>query len=161
MSEQATNPTVFKEVTVEASQQHAFEVFTAEIGSWWPIDSHHVGATPATAVLEARPGGRWYERSVDGQECEWGRVLEWEPPERVLLAWHLGADWAYDPDPQHATEVEVRFLPEGPDRTRVELEHRGFERLGERAEDLRGPVDSPGGWSLLLERFAAGVREES
>lgn len=105
----ATPPlAVRKTVTVQAPQAVAFEVFTARIASWWPMATHHIGkADCAAVVMEPRAGGRWFERGVDGSECDWGRVLAWEPPSRVLLAWQLSAAWAFDPAIH--TEVEVRF----------------------------------------------------
>src|SRR5205085_11437400 len=105
-------------------------------------------------VIGPRPGGRWFERAPDGTECDWGRVVEWEPPARVLLGWHLNAEWKFDPNPDTATEIEVRFVPESEARTRVELEHRGFERLGASAAQVREAVDSPGGWTGLLDLYA-------
>jgi uncharacterized protein YndB with AHSA1/START domain len=107
--------------------------------------------------MEPFAGGRLYERSADGVECDWGFVSVWEPPHRVVIAWHLNPDWRFDPDPARATEAEVRFEPEGPNRTRVELEHRGFERLGDRADEVRDSVGSDGGWPELLRAFAAGA----
>ena len=108
-------------------------------------------------VIEPRAGGRWYERGQDGSECDWGVVLAWEPPERLLLGWQLDAEFRHNP--AAATEVELRFIAESPAVTRVELEHRGLERLGEQAEVLRGKIDAPGGWTGLLERYreAAGA----
>src|SRR5439155_9526640 len=122
----------------------AFRTFTASFDSWWPRE-HHIGqADLAEAVLEPGTGGRWYEKGVDGSECEWGRVLAWEPPHRVVLAWHIGGDWQYHPD--QFSEVEVRFTAEGPDATRVELEHRLLERHGESGADLQKSVGAEGGW---------------
>ena len=106
--------------------------------------------------MEPRVGGRWFERGEDGSECEWGRVLAWEPPARLVLAWQVDAQWRFDPD--FITEVEVRFIPEG-DATRVELEHRNIERFGAQAEATRSALDSPDGWSGLLERFAASLQD--
>jgi uncharacterized protein YndB with AHSA1/START domain len=145
---------VTKVVTVRAGQQHAFKVFTAGFTTWWPA-SHHIGKSDlAEAVLEQRAGGRWYERGVDGSECEWGTVLAYDPPERVLLSWHLNGEWAYDPDPARASEVEVRFIAEGPDLTRVELEHRHIERHGPDWRAVQSGVNSDGGWAGLLAMFA-------
>src|SRR5262249_25644183 len=102
---------VRRSVTVEASQQRAFEVFTRRIGEWWPR-THKIGPEPLkSAVLEPRAGGRWYEIGEGGAECEWGRVLSWEEPSRVVLAWQIGADWKFDP--ALVTEVEIRFIAEG------------------------------------------------
>ncbi len=103
--------------------------------------------------MQPAANGRFYERCVNGSECEWGRVLVWEPPRRVVLAWQLNAQWTFDPDISHASEVEVRFIAEAADRTRVELEHRHFERHGEGAEAIRTGVSSPDGWSAILQQF--------
>ena len=158
MSQQATDLAVRRSIVVEAPQERAFTVFTEGMSTWWPLETHHIGEQKAeAAVVEPRAGGRWYERAADGTECEWGRVIAWEPPERVVFGWHLGPEWKYDPDESLATEVEVRFVVEGPTTTRVELEHRGFERLGERADELRIPVAGEGGWSGLLELFSKAV----
>ena len=152
--------TVRKRLTVEAPCAHAFNVFTSGFDGWWPR-AHHIGkADLLAAVIEPKAGGRWYEKGVDGSECEWGRVLAYEPPSRVVLSWHLNGQWEYDPAPSHASEVDVRFIPDGPSRTRVEFEHRHIERsVG--AEQLRAGVDSPQGWSGLLEMFAARAKESA
>ena len=105
------------------------------------------------AVIEPRVGGRWYERGEDGSECEWGKVLAWEPPTRVVLAWQVTAQFKYDPSV--VSEVEVRFIAESASVTVVELEHRNIDRLGENAADLRSKVDSPNGWGGILDLFAA------
>jgi len=148
---------VRQSVVVEASPERAFYVFTDGMTSWWPTDSHSIGDRPmAEAVIEPRTGGRWYERADDGTECDWGRVLAWEPPDRVVLAWQISADWTADPSIH--TEIEVRFTAENggpPARTRVDLEHRGLESFGERAEQMRAIFGSDGGWNGLLGRFAA------
>jgi uncharacterized protein YndB with AHSA1/START domain len=143
---------VRKSVRVAAPRERAFEVFTAGIGRWWP-KTHHIGpADLDTLVIEPRPGGRWYERDIDGSECEVGRVLVWEPPARLVLCWSLTPEWKYDPD--LVTEVEVQFIAEGANATRVELEHRNLERMGERAEAMRQQIDGPNGWGDLLQLFA-------
>lgn len=143
---------VRKTMVVQASAERAFEVFTARLGDWWP-KTHHIGQSePQTWVIEPQVGGRWFERGIDGIECDIGRVLTWEPPLRLVLAWQLSADWRFDRD--LVTEVEVRFIPEGARATRVELEHRHLERYGERAAAVRGQIDAPEGWSGLLERYA-------
>jgi uncharacterized protein YndB with AHSA1/START domain len=147
-----TEASVRKSVEVAAPVEKAFRVFTEGFDMWWSRD-HHIGeAELKEAVLEGRPGGRWYERGVDGSECEWGKVLVWEPPHRLVLAWQIGAQWHFDAD--LVTEVEVRFDPVGPDRTRVELEHRDLDRYGDTQEQMRASLDSEGGWQGLLEAFA-------
>jgi hypothetical protein len=157
-TKEATMDTVQKSITVDVSQERAFEVFTSGMTSWWPLATHHIGERdPNEVVIEPRAGGRWFERAADGSECDWGRIVAWEPPGRVVFGWHLGPEWKYDPDPAMATEVEVQFVAETPTRTRVELEHRGFEVHGDRADELRIPVAGEGGWGGLLERFAAAL----
>jgi uncharacterized protein YndB with AHSA1/START domain len=148
-----TDQSVRKSVTVNAPIEKAFTVFTQGMPGWWP-GTHHLGGDTELkeAVLEGKEGGRWYEIGVDGSECDWGRVLTWEPPTRLVLAWQIDATWHFDA--QLLTEVEVRFVPEGPDRTRVELEHRDLDRFGDAQEQIRAAFDSPGGWPGLLEKFA-------
>ena len=145
---------VRRTITVAASQQRAFEVFTARFGAWWPKD-YHIGPAPMVDfILEPKVGGRWYELDEDGTQCDTGRVLAYEPPQRLLLAWQLNEQWQYDPDPSHSSEVEVRFIAEGASQTRVELEHRGFERHGAGADAVRAANDAPSGWTAVLELFA-------
>jgi uncharacterized protein YndB with AHSA1/START domain len=152
MNKTITPALVRKSVRVAAPQGRAFDVFTTGFGRWWP-KTHHIGASePDTFVIEPRHGGRWYERGVDGAECDIGRVLVWEPPARVVLGWQLTADWTFDP--QLLTEVEVRFIPDGADATRVELEHRCLDRFGDRADAVRKQIDAPGGWGGLLQIYA-------
>lgn len=143
---------VKKSVVVNVPIAHAFEVFTRRFDLWWPR-GHHIGkAEMKEAVMEPREGGRWYEKGVDGSECDWGKVLMWSPPNRVALSWHLQGDWTYNPDPAHASRVEVMFSQEG-DSTRVELVHSGIERAIA-AEALQKGVGGEGGWSSLLDLFA-------
>jgi uncharacterized protein YndB with AHSA1/START domain len=144
-----------KSVVVNVSQQRAFEVFTTGIDSWWPR-SHHIGESPLEeSIIEPRQDGRWYGRSVDGSESPAGRVLVWEPPGRLVLAWQITGEWRYDPD--LVTEVEVHFIPEAPDRTRVELEHRNLDRFGKHGAEMRATFTSDGGWTGLLPMFAAAA----
>jgi uncharacterized protein YndB with AHSA1/START domain len=149
-----TTVAVRRSITVNATPELAFEVFTAGFSTWWPLESHHIGkAEAAEAIMEPRAGGRWFERDAEGNECDWGFVTEFEPPSRIVLAWHLTPEFAYDPDPEKATEVEVTFTPTG-DGTLVELEHRGFEKHGETGASMRDAVSAPGGWADLLELYA-------
>jgi uncharacterized protein YndB with AHSA1/START domain len=145
---------VRKSVTVAAPLAIAFEVFTARIESWWPMATHKIGqADCAAVVMEPRAGGRWYERGTDGTECDWGRVLAWEPPHRVVLAWQLNAQFAFDPALH--TEVEVRFSTIDARSTRVELEHRGLEAYGALAGRMAETFGSVEGWNGMLEHYAA------
>jgi Activator of Hsp90 ATPase homolog 1-like protein len=142
---------VRKSITVKADATHAFEVFTGRIGNWWP-HTHTIGTSPQkNIVLEPREGGRWYEIGEDGSQCNWGKVLAWEPPTRVLLGWQINSDWKYDPD--LVTEVEVTFTPLGKDLTRVDLEHRNLERFGEKVEAVRTAIDSDGGWTKIMKLY--------
>ncbi|MFP5346903.1 MAG: SRPBCC family protein [Actinomycetes bacterium] len=144
--------TVIREVVVQASPALAFEVFTARFGEWWP-KSHHIGGwDDPQCVLEPREGGRWLERGPNGEECEWGSVLAWEPPHRLVLSWAIDASWQANPD--LASEVEVTFTPEDAG-TRVVLEHRHLDRGGENWERMRDAVSSGGGWGDLLARYVA------
>lgn len=148
---------VRKSIRVDAPRERAFEVFTAGIGRWWP-KSHHIGAADLdTIVIEPREGGRWFERGVDGNECEVGKVLVWDPPARLVLAWQLTPEWKYDAN--LITEVDVQFIAEGANATRIELEHRNLERMGDRAEAMRAQIDGPNGWGDLLQLFAQSVTQ--
>jgi uncharacterized protein YndB with AHSA1/START domain len=153
MSTASTIPAINGKVTVGAPIERAFRVFTASFNTWWPPEYHIGQADIAEAILEPREGGRWYERGVDGSECDWGRVLAWEPPDRLIVTWQINGEWQYDPDPEHASEVEIRFTADGPDRTTVELEHRHLDRLvGGQA--MREAIGGAGGWTSVLERYA-------
>jgi uncharacterized protein YndB with AHSA1/START domain len=150
---------VKKSITVTASVEHAFEVFTAGYDTWWPR-THHIGKSPMKeAIIETRVGGRCYTKQVDGTECDWGRILEWDPPHRVVLAWQITHAWGYEPDLAKSSEVEIRFTPEADGTTRVDLEHRHFERMGTGGPTMRVAVDSPGGWGSLLDLFKARAEE--
>ncbi|HEY0638110.1 MAG TPA: SRPBCC family protein [Pseudonocardiaceae bacterium] len=140
-------------IPVRTTPERAFAVFTGRMRDWWP-ESHHIGGTPPAAiVLEPRTGGRWFERGPDGTECEWGTVLAWEPPHRLLLAWQLDGRWEYDPDLDRASEVEVTFTATE-DGTRVDFTHRRLERHGDAGPAIRDAVAAEGGWPTILTRFA-------
>ncbi len=151
MSRTITVAPVRKSVHVKADAARAFEVFTAGMSRWWPATHSILKVAPKEHVLEPRVGGRWYQVGVDGSVCENGKVLVFEPPHRLVLAWQINAQWQFDPD--LLTEVEVRFIEESAGSTRVELEHRHLERMGEKAEAVRASVDAPGGWGAILESF--------
>lgn len=148
----ATDP-ILKSRTVPASPEKAFEVFTAGMSRWWNPE-YSIGTAPlAEIVVEPSAGGRWYERGTDGSQCQWGRVLVWEPPHRLVLDWQISAAWAYDPALH--TELEVRFTALDAASTHVELEHRGLDAFGADAEQMRGVFDAADGWAGLLERLSA------
>jgi uncharacterized protein YndB with AHSA1/START domain len=142
-----------RQVTVPLGQAAAFDLFTARMTDWWPSD-HHIGSAPiAEIVVEPREGGRWFTRHEDGSETATGYVALWDPPHRLAITWQIGADWKYDPN--LVTTVEVGFVAEGDDRTRVELEHRDLENFGPQAEKMRATFDQPGAWTATLAAFAA------
>jgi hypothetical protein len=148
-----TDLMVRKSVTVAAPLAVAFEVFTARIESWWPMASHHIGqAECAAVVIEPHAGGRWFERGVDGSECDWGRVLLWDQPNRVTLVWQLSAQFQFDATLH--TEVDVRFTALDAGTTRVDLEHRGLGAYGAHALAMRDTFSSPQGWNGMLEHYA-------
>ncbi|HCT77491.1 MAG TPA: ATPase [Micromonosporaceae bacterium] len=159
MTTTGTIPNISGKVTVAVPIERAFEVFTASFGTWWPADYHIGGADLANAILEPHEGGRWYEKGVDGSECDWGKVLAWEPPHRLVVTWQINGQWQYDPDPAHASEVEVRFIADDPGQTTVELEHRLLDRLvgGQAMHDAIGGA---GGWGSVLQSYAKAVENE-
>lgn len=152
MTRTITIAPVSKTITVNASQARAFDVFTNGLDRWWP-KGHGIGASPLTkSIIEPRKGGRWYTTHEDGSEVTVGRMRVWDAPNRIVFSWEVGADWKSEPDASLASEVEVRFIAEGPGTTRVELEHRDFERMGETGgAKMRGDVN--GGWPGLLALF--------
>jgi uncharacterized protein YndB with AHSA1/START domain len=136
----------------------AWRVFTERMGTGWPLAVYKIGKVNAVdAVIEPRVGGRWYERGDDGSTCDWGSVLVWEPPSRLVLSWDVSADWQYDPELK--TEIEIRFIAVGEDGTRVELEHRKLDRYGARRDEMRRIFDTEGDWGRLLAMFAARAAE--
>jgi uncharacterized protein YndB with AHSA1/START domain len=140
---------IVRNVIVRVDPTRAFELFTSRIADWWP-KGKTIGREPHVAVvLEPWVEGRWFERDAQGQETQWGKVLCWEPPHRLLLAWQIGADWAYHPD--LLTELELSFKAHTPGGTLVTLEHRYLERLGSDAARVRETLD--GGWPTLLGEF--------
>lgn len=151
--EPALTATVKRTLRVNVPMDRAFRVLTERMGTWWPA-SHHIGKTPfVEIVVEPRVGGRWFERGAEGVECDWGHVLVWEPPKRLVLSWQLQPDWKYNPDLSRASEVSFEFMEEGPEATVLEFEHRHLERHGEGWEKLRAEVDSSGGWTGVLAEF--------
>lgn len=154
MNSSATAASVKRSIVVEAPIERAFEVFTNKFGSFKPVEHNLLAVKIAETVFEARVGGYVYDRGIDGTECRWARVLAYEPPHRVLLSWNISPRWQLESDPDKASEWEVRFTAESPQRTRVEIEHRKLERHGEDWEGLRDGVAGDQGWPLYLQRYA-------
>ncbi len=157
MTDRTADLPVCKTITVKASAEQAFRVFTEEFDTWWPR-THHIGKAPMKkAIIEGHVGGRCYSEQTDGSDCDWGTVLLWDPPHRLVLAWQIDGTWQYQPDLAKSSEVEVRFTPESDGSTRVDLEHRYLSRHADEATTIRTAIDSPNGWSGLLQLFAARV----
>ena len=157
--DQSTVAPVRKSITVQATVERAFRVFTEEFDSWWPR-SHHIGKSPMKrAIVEGRPGGRCYTEQENGTDCDWGTVVVWEPPHRFVMAWQITGQWQFEPDLAKSSEVEVRFTRQPDGATRVDLEHRDLHRHGADANTVRTAVDSPNGWGGLLDLFAARVQQ--
>ena len=156
MTSPAIGTSVRAQIVVDVPIEHAFAVFTKD-SSWKPTEHNLLGVDIAESVFEAHEGGYIYDRGVDGSECRWARVLAYEPPDRVVFAWLITPQWRLESDDSRASEVEVRFIAEAPERTRVEIEHSHLERHGEGWEAMRDSVASPGGWALYLRRFAEGL----
>lgn len=155
MQQQTELTSVRAEVTVEASQAEAFRVFTEDFDAIKPREHNMLAVDIAETVLERRAGGDVYDRGVDGSVCRWGRVLAFEPPERLVIAWDISPQWQPETDPDRASEVEVRFVELAPSRTRVELTHAHLDRHGDGWEGMRAGVAADEGWPLYLQRFAA------
>jgi len=148
---------VSKSIVVDAPPARAFELFVDQ-ERWWPIKTHHL-AQPAgeRAVLEPFVGGRWYEVSSDGNETDWGRVLAFEPPRRILLSWQMSADWTHEPDPERSSEIEVTFIAEADNRTRLVYEHRHLERYADQAKQMRTALDRPAAAEAVLLAFTSAL----
>jgi uncharacterized protein YndB with AHSA1/START domain len=153
MTTQAEATTVRQEIDVEVPVDRAFRVFTEQMDKIKPRDHNMLAVDIAETVLEPRAGGRIFDRGTDGSECEWGSVIAYEPPDRVVFSWNVSPRWQLETDPVRRSEVEVRFIAEGPERTRVALEHRHLDRHGDGWEGLRDGVAAPDGWALYLRRY--------
>ena len=150
---------VKKSINIQAAQDIVWRVFTEKMRTWWPLAYYKIGTANAIdAVIEPFLGGRWYERGDDGSTCDWGTVLVWEPYSRLVLSWDISADFQYDPNLK--TELELRFIPEGRNGTRVELEHRYLDRYGARRDEMRRIYDSEGDWGKLLQSFAQAAEAQ-
>ena len=146
-------PVVRKQVVVNAPAEQAFMAFTGRFGDFKPPEHNMLAAAIAETVFEPHVGGHIYDRAVDGSECRWARILAYEPPDRVVFSWDISPQWQVETDPELTSEVEVRFVAEGPDRTRVELEHRHLDRHGPGWESVADGVADDQGWPLYLERY--------
>ena len=155
MTATAADPTDRRHRHRGRALEQAFGLFTGEFTAWWPHQYHIGQADVAEVILEPHEGGRWYERGVDGSECDWGRVLVWEPPHRLVFTWQINGSWQFDPDPEHASEIEVLFTEDGPGQTTVEVEHRHFDRLDRRPGRVRGDPR----WRRLASA-PAGLRQD-
>ena len=154
MSTQAAETSVRTSITVDAPIERAFSVFTEDFDRIKPREHNMLAVEIAETVFELHEGGHVFDRGVDGSECRWARVLVYEPPNRVVISWDISPQWQIETDLEKTSEVDVRFIAETPERTRVELEHRNIDRHGDGWEGVRQGVDSEGGWPLYLQRFA-------
>ena len=158
MTADAEQTSIRTEVVVDAAQDRAFKLFTEQFDKIKPREHNMLGVDIAESVLEPQAGGRVYDRGVDGSECQWGRVLVCEPPERIVFTWDISPHWQIETDLSRSSEVEIRFIAEPGERTRVELEHRHLDRHGDGWEGLRAGVEGDDGWPLYLARYAAQVQ---
>jgi uncharacterized protein YndB with AHSA1/START domain len=147
-------------IVVDAPIEHAFAVFTEDMDSWWPQEHHILQAPLERMVFEPEVGGSIYDVGTDGSECRWARVLAYEPPHRIVFSWDINLQWQIETDPAKTSEVEVRFVADGAARTRVEVEHRHLDRVGDGWEGMRDAVGSDGGWKVGLHAFAERVAQD-
>ena len=157
---QATTTSIRLAIVVEASIERAFRVFTEDFDRVKPREHNMLSTEIAETVFEQHVGGRVYDRGVDGSECQWARVLAFEPPNRVVFSWDISPQWQLESDLERASEVEVRFVAESAERTRVELEHRNLDRHGENWEGVRDAVGGDAGWPIYLQRFSELIAED-
>jgi uncharacterized protein YndB with AHSA1/START domain len=160
MSTQTADTTVRSSVVVHAPVERAFRVFTEDFGAFKPPEHNLLSVDIAETVFEPRAGGSVYDRGVDGSECRWARVLAYEPPGRVVISWDISPQWQIETDLDKTSEVEVRFIAETAERTRVELEHRNLNRHGDGWEAVRDGVAGDEGWPLYLQRFVDVLEKE-
>jgi uncharacterized protein YndB with AHSA1/START domain len=159
MTTQAQDTSVRAQTVVDVPIERAFTLFTEQFDSIKPRQHNMLGVDIAESVFEPHEGGRIYDRGVDGSECQWARVLAYEPPNRIVFSWDISPQWQIESDHDKTSEVEVRFISETPDRTRVELEHRNLDRHGDGWESERDGVGGEGGWPLYLQRFAELLKD--
>jgi uncharacterized protein YndB with AHSA1/START domain len=150
----ADDMVVRRHVTVDVPIERAFSAFTAQFGDFKPKEHNLLGSPLVQTTFEPRVGGHIVDRAEDGSECRWARVLAYDPPDRVVFSWDISPYWQVETDESRTSEVEVRFVAEGPARTRVELEHRNLDRHGPGWEGVRDGVGDEGGWPSYLARYA-------
>jgi uncharacterized protein YndB with AHSA1/START domain len=160
MSSETQSASVRVQVVVAAPIERAFRVFTEQFDRIKPREHNLLAVAIAQTVFEPRVGGHVYDRGVDGSECHWARVLVFEPPKRIVISWDISPQWRLETDLERTSEVEIRFLSETADRTRVELEHRNLDRHGHGWEAEREAVRGDGGWPLYMQRFGALFADE-
>lgn len=156
---QTADVVVRRHIVVEAPIEHAFTVFTERFGDFKPPEHNLLRAAIAETVFEPKVGGHIYDKGIDGSECRWARVLAYEPPHRVVFSWDISPQWQIETDPEHTSEVEVTFIVETPQRTRVELVHRHLDRHGPGWQAVHDGVAHDEGWPLYLTRYAALITE--
>ena len=152
---QATATSIRTAIVVKAPIERAFRVFTEDFDQVKPREHNMLGVDIAETVFEPRAGGRVFDRGVDGSEFHWARVLVFEPPNRLVVSWDLSPQWQIESDHEKTSEVEVRFIAESAERTRVELEHRNLDRHGDGWEGVRAAIAGEDGWPLYLKRYGA------
>jgi uncharacterized protein YndB with AHSA1/START domain len=151
----STDAVVRRELVVDAPIDRAFSTFVDRFGDFKPAEHNLLGSPIARTTFDPHVGGNIYDVGEDGSECRWARILAYDPPNSVTFSWDISPYWQIESDPARTSEVEVRFTPEGSDRTRVELEHRNLDRHGDGWEGVRDGVADDAGWPLYLERYAA------
>jgi uncharacterized protein YndB with AHSA1/START domain len=160
MTEADDVATVRRHIVVEVPIDRAFSVFTERFGDFKPPEHNLLAVAIAETVFEPRVGGHIYDRGVDGSECHWARVLAYDPPHRVVFSWDISPNYQIEKDPANTSEVEVRFVAETPQRTRLELEHRNIDRHGPGWQGVAGGVADEAGWSLYLARYSTLFSED-
>ena len=155
------NHVVDVDITVNASLKDAFKTFTERGHEWWPADYKLSEQQRSDIIMEPRVGGRWFERCIDGSECDWGKVIVWEPPYHLVISWQIGVDFQPNSDPEKASIVDVRFSEIDPGKTRIHLTHSNFEQHGEGWETMRDSIAGEGGWHALLQLFQESCHNPS
>jgi uncharacterized protein YndB with AHSA1/START domain len=156
----AADAVVRRQIVVQASIERAFAVFTDRFGDFKPPEHNLLRVPIVETVFEPKVGGHIYDRGTDGSECRWARILAFEPPSRVVFSWDIGPQWTIETEADNTSEVEVTFIAETPNRTRVELEHRHIDRHGPGWASVSEGIAGDQGWPLYLQRYADLFGEE-